>query len=140
VLALSSQEADGLKLDADLAFPSRIKQALTRWRVGMPSAIGDKDVHVVQGTTTSGGTATLYFDMESGLLLRQVRYVDSPVGRISTQVDYEDYREVAGVKMPFKWTLAWLGGRDVYELTEVRPNVPIEATRFARPAAPVPTR
>jgi outer membrane lipoprotein-sorting protein len=133
VLALSAQETDGLKLDADLAFPARIKQALTRWRVGMPSAIDDKDVNVVQGTTTSGGTATLYFDIESGLLLRQVRYVDSPVGRISTQVDYEDYREVAGVKMPFKWTLSWLGGRDVFELTEVRPNVAIEASRFARP-------
>jgi hypothetical protein len=78
--------------------------------------------------------------MESGLLLRQVRYVDSPVGRISTQVDYEDYREVAGVKMPFKWTLSWLGGRDVFELSDVRPNVSIDGARFARPAAPVAKR
>lgn len=140
VLALSGQETDGLKLDADLAFPAGIKQALTRWRVGMPGAIDDKDVNVVQGTTTRGGTATLYFDMESGLLLRQVRYVDSPVGRISTQVDYEDYREVAGVKMAFKWTLSWLGGRDVFELSDVRPNVPIDAARFARPAASVAKR
>ena len=36
--------------------------------------------------------------------MRQVRYNDSPVGRIPTQTDYSDYREVAGVKMPFKWT------------------------------------
>jgi outer membrane lipoprotein-sorting protein len=62
------------------------------------------------------------------------------VGRLSTQVDYEDYREVAGVKMPFKWTLSWLGGRDVFELSEVRPNVPIDASRFARPAPPVAKR
>ena len=82
VLALSDQEIDGLKLDADLAFPGNIKQALTKWRVGLPAVIDDREVQVVQGTTAHGATATLSFDMETGLLRRQVRYVDSPVGRI----------------------------------------------------------
>ena len=58
------------------------------------------------------------------------------MGRIPTQVDYADYREVAGVKMPFKWTVTWLDGRDTVELTDVRPNAPIDAARFARPAPP----
>jgi len=81
--------------------------------------------------------ATLYFDAESGLLLRQLRYADSPVGRLPTQVDYSDYRDVAGVKMPFRWTLTWLDGRENFELSEVQPNVTIDAARFGRPAAPV---
>jgi outer membrane lipoprotein-sorting protein len=51
-------------------------------------------------------------------------------------VDYDDYREVAGVKMPFKWTMTWLDGRDTVELTEVRPNVPVSAAQFDRPAPP----
>jgi hypothetical protein len=84
-----------------------------------------------------GGAATLYFDMESGLLVRQIRYTDSPVGRIPTQVDYSDYRDVAGVKIPFKWNLTWLDGRELFEMTEVQPNVAIDAARFARPPAPV---
>jgi photosynthetic reaction center cytochrome c subunit len=137
VLALSPQEVDGLKLDADLALPTDIRQALTNWRVGLATLIDDREVQLVQGTTARGGTATLYFDSESGLLVRQVRYNDSPVGRISRQTDYSDYREVAGVKMPFKWTDTWLDGRDVVELTDVQPNVAIDAARFARPAAPV---
>jgi hypothetical protein len=140
VLALSEQEVDGLKLDADLAFPAGIRQALTKWRTGSPAVIDDKEVNVVQGTTAHGATATLYFDMDSGLLVRQVRYVDSPVGRISTQTDYENYRDVAGVKMPFRWTVTWLDGRDVFELTDVQPNVAIDASRFARPSAPKPAR
>jgi outer membrane lipoprotein-sorting protein len=137
VLALSPQEVDGLKLEADLGLPSGIKKALANWRVGLATVIDDREVQVVQGTTARGATATLYFDAESGLLVRHARYNDSPVGRISRQTDYSDYREVAGVKMPFKWTDTWLDGRDVIELSEVQPNVTIDAARFARPAAPV---
>ena len=137
VLALSPQEVDGLKLEADLALPAGIKKALTNWRVGLATVINDRDVQVVQGTTARGGTATLYFDSESGLLVRHVRYNDSPVGRISRQTDYSDYRDVAGVKMPFKWTDTWLDGRDIVEITDVQPNVNIDAAKFAKPAAPV---
>jgi outer membrane lipoprotein-sorting protein len=49
-------------------------------------------------------------------------------------VDYEDYRDVAGVKMPFRWTVSWLSGRSVFELSEVRPNAAVDAARFNRPA------
>ena len=136
VLALSPQEVDGLKLEADLALPAGIKKALSNWRVGLATVIDDKEVQVVQGSTARGGTATLYFDTETGLLVRHVRYNDSPVGRISRQTDYSDYREVAGVKMPFKWTDTWLDGRDVVELTDVQPNATIDAAKFAKPGAP----
>ena len=81
----------------------------------------------------------LYFDSTSGLLVRLVRYSDSPVGRNPTQVDYEDYRDVAGVKMPFRWTVTWTDGQTMTELTEIQANIPIDASRFARPApAPPP--
>ena len=136
VLALSPQEVDGLKLEADLALPAGIKKALSNWRVGLATVIDDRDVQVVQGSTARGGTATLYFDAETGLLVRHVRYNDSPVGRISRQTDYSDYREVAGVKMPFKWTDTWLDGRDIVELTDVQPNANIDAVKFAKPQAP----
>jgi outer membrane lipoprotein-sorting protein len=138
VLALAGADLDGLRLDAELAFPARIKQALDDWRVGLPASIDDREVQVVQGTGGTGLTATLYFDAESNLLVRQVRFVESPVGRIPTQVDYGDYRAVAGVMMPFRWTVTWLDGRDTIELTDVRPNVAIETARFARPAPAVP--
>lgn len=137
VLALSPQEVDGLKLEADLALPAGIKQALKDWRTGLATVINDREVQVVQGTTARGGTATLYFDSETGLLVRHVRYNDSPVGRISRQTDYSDYRDVAGVKLPFKWTDTWLDGRDIVELSDIQPNVNIDAAKFAKPAAPV---
>jgi len=95
---------------------------------------------VVQGTTANGGTATLCFAVETGLLSRLVRFSNSPVGRVVTRVDYSDYREVAGVKMPFKWTVTWLDGRSTYELTSVEPNITIDASRFAKPTPSAPRR
>jgi photosynthetic reaction center cytochrome c subunit len=133
VLAITGPELDGVKLESELFFPARIKQALQNWRVGFSTVINDRDVKVVQGTTANGGTATLCFDAETGLLTRLVRFSDSPVGRVVTRVDYSDYREVAGVKMPFKWVVTWLDGRSTYELTSIEPNIAIDASRFARP-------
>ena len=62
-----------------------------------------------------------------------MRYAASPLGRIVTQYDYEDYRPVAGVRIPFKWTRTWLDGRSLFQLTDVQPNVNIPADRFALP-------
>jgi len=138
LLPLSGAELEGAKLDAELTFPARIRQSLSEWRVGFPGNINDRDVQVLQGMTAGRSPVKLYFDKENGLLVRQVRYTDSPVGRNPTQIDYSDYRDVAGVKMPFRWTVTWLDGRSTIELTEVQPNVPVDATRFARPAAPAP--
>ena len=133
---MTGGELEGVKLDAALSFPGRVKQALGKWRVGSPGIIDDRKVLVVQGTTAGGMIATLYFDPESGLLVRLRRYSASPVGRIPTQFDVSDYREVAGVKMPFRWTMTWLDGRENVELSDVQANVAIDAAKFTKPMPP----
>jgi hypothetical protein len=140
VLQLAGQELEGAKLDAMMWFPSQLKQVAARWRVGVASTIDGKDVDVVQGNTPTGIIVTLYFDQQSGLLARSMRYTDSPVGKIPVQVDYSDYRDVAGVKVPYKFTLTWLNGRDTFEMSQVRPNVTIDAVKFAKPAPSTPPR
>jgi hypothetical protein len=136
VLVLAGSELDGVRLDAELMFPARIKDALTGWRVGSPAEIDDKPVQVVQGSRPGGVLATLYFDRESGLLTRFVRYATSRVGRLPTQVDYSDYRDVSGVKVPFHLKMTWLDGQEDVTLTDVQLNVPVDAAKFARPLAP----
>ncbi len=140
VIPLTGQELDGLRLEAEIFFPARITQALTNWRVGFPAIIDDRDVVLVQGDTPSGGVATLCFDEETGLLTRLVRYAASPVGRLVTRVDYSDYREVNGVKVPFRWTVSWLSGRSRFEISDLQPNAAIDAARFSRPAPSAPPR
>ena len=139
VLALAGSDLDAAKLDADLSFPAQLKQALTGWRVGRAAAIEGHAVQVVQGMSGGGTPVRLYFDAKSGLLVRQLRYTDSAVGLNSTRIDYGDYREVAGVKIPFHWTVTWFDGRTSFDLKDVQVNVPVDAARFARPNPPVAT-
>jgi hypothetical protein len=92
----------------------------------------------VQGTADGRYPVNLYFDMATGLLTRQVRFADTAVGPSPTQVDYADYRDVNGIKIPFRTTISWLDGRTVVELADVQANAPVDSARFAKPAAPKP--
>lgn len=135
---LPGSELDGAKLDADLCFPSGIKQALSQWKTGFPiSTLDDKEVHIVQGIANGGSRIKLYFDSKNGFLLRQVRYTNTIVGTIPQQIDYSDYRDVNGVKMPFHWVVTWTDGQSTFELTDVQPNVSIDETRLTKPAEAV---
>ena len=135
---LPGAELDGAKLDADLCFPGGIKQALSQWRVGFPvTTIDDQEVNILQGTGFGGSRFKLYFNAKTGLLARQVRYAETPVGTVPTQVDYADYREVAGVKMPFKIVITWTDGQSNILLTDIQPNGQLDRTRFAKPAPAV---
>jgi outer membrane lipoprotein-sorting protein len=133
VYELTGGELNGARLDAQLSFPGQIKQVLRNLRVGLPFTIDDKVVNVVQGDGPNGVFATLYFDQQTGLLTRTVRFSPSPIGRVPTQVDYSDYRDVNGVKMPFKFVFSWLDGRDTIELSQIQLNTPIDASKFGKP-------
>ncbi len=130
---VTGTELDGQKMEAELAFPGQIKQVLTNLRTGYDDTLDGHAVQVVQGTGPRGLLVTLYFDKQSGLLRRLIRYGKTPVGRISTQVDYDDYRAVDGIKFPFKFVFSWLDGRDGFQLAEVKTNVPIDPAVFGRP-------
>jgi photosynthetic reaction center cytochrome c subunit len=150
---LSGGDLDGARLDAQLSFPGQIKQVLTSLKTGPPGTITDlpapasqaslqkdvtlgqtHDVDVVQGTGPRGLLVTLYFDRKTGLLLRELRYGNSPIGRVPTQVDFADYRDVNGIKLPFRITYAWLDGRDSIVLNDIKTNVQVSEAKFDRPA------
>ena len=150
---LMGGDLDGARFDAQLSFPGQVKQILTNLKTGPPTSITDLPapssqsalqqdaalgethvVDVVQGIGPKGLLVTLYFDKQSSLLLRELRYSNSPIGRVPTQIDFADYRNVSGIKLPFRITYAWLDGRDSIVLNDVKTNVPIDETKFGRPA------
>ncbi len=129
-------DLDGVKLDSILAFPGQLKQALTGWRTGFPTtSIDDHPVDVVQGTY-GNSRVKLFFDKKTGLLSRMVRYDKTIVGPVPIQADYSDYREVAGVKMPFQVKMTWTDGQSMYTFDNIQPNVTIDSAKFAKPVAP----
>ncbi len=136
--ALSGSELDGAQLDAMLWFPQQIKTAFTNLRVGFPTSLDNKLMQLVQGEGPRGLVVSMYFDDNTGLLTRMIRYGRSPIGRIPTQVDISDYRDIGGgIKMPFKWTFAWLDGRDSFQLANYQRNAQIPDSRFDRPSAAI---
>jgi hypothetical protein len=135
LLTLTGGNLDGAKIDAAFSFPGKIKTALANWRAGFPETrIDGHDIQVIQGNIGKS-VVKLYFDKQSGLLVRQLRYAGTAVGLNPTQIDYSDYRDVAGVKLPFHWTVTWTDGQSVFDMESIQPNVPIDATKFAKPAA-----
>lgn len=134
VVPLTAGELEGAKLEAALSFPGQIKQLLKDWRSGFPStAIDGRPVDIVQAMMADNTPAKFYFDRETGLLVRLVRYTNTRLGFNPTQIDYADYRTVLGVKIPFKMTTTWTDGQSVIALSELQANVPIDAARFAKP-------
>jgi hypothetical protein len=126
---------DRVRLEAMVAFPAGLRTAFSQWRGGR-TAIDDKEVVILQGLENGQAAANFYFD-EAGLLVRFLRFTPTPVGFVPTQVDYADYRDVNGVKVPFKRTVSQTFMQMTVEISEIQANAPVEASRFARPA-PVP--
>jgi photosynthetic reaction center cytochrome c subunit len=130
-------DLDGAAIDADLHFPAHLKQMFSKveLRVGTEK-IGDHETYAVVGQREGKTPIEMYFDEQTGLLVRLVRFGETALGRLPTQIDYADYRESGGVKIPFRWTLARPGGRFTIQLSEAKENVPVDDAKFVKPPAP----
>jgi hypothetical protein len=131
-------ESDGARLDAQLFFPAEVRQAVSQWRAGFPqTSVGDKDVDVIEASAPGRTRVKLFFDQQSGLLVRQLRYVNTIVGTNPYQIDYSDYRDVNGIQLPHQWVVTWTNGQSTWRVTDVQADAAIPAGRFAKPAPAV---
>lgn len=132
LLQLTGGNLERARLEAIVAFPANIRQTFKQWKVGR-TAIDGQEVFIVQGGDEGQPLTNVYFD-QSGLLVRLVRWTVTPVGRVPTQIDYKDYRDVNGVKMPFQLTVSQTYMQMSVALNEIQPNAPIDAAKFNKPA------
>jgi len=136
VREMHGPDIDAAAMDADLHFAAHLKTMFSEAKVRGTEKVGEGNAYVVIGQRDGKTPLQLYFDMQSGLLVRLVRYGETPLGRMPTQIDYADYRDAGGVKIPFRWTLARPGGRFTIQVSEVKENVPVDDAKFAKPASP----
>jgi hypothetical protein len=96
--------------------------------------IDGRDVYVIEGMNTEDFRERLFFDAKTWLLVRRYGEIKTALGPIPFQADYEDYREVDGVKLPFtvRWSLPGNGWTDT--IKEIKHNVPIDDEKFNMPA------
>jgi hypothetical protein len=126
-------EVASVRVEADFRLAVDLKQLFGELRTSAPEKIGDREVDVVIGMNAGERAAKFYFDHESGLLLRILRFTKSPLGLNPTQIDYADYRAQDGVKTPFQQTITRPNSRLAIQIEEAKYNVPVDDARFARP-------
>jgi photosynthetic reaction center cytochrome c subunit len=133
---MNADENAAAALDADLHFPIHVKTLRQKFIAGPGEQIDGRVTIQVVGRTEGQPPLRLYFDQQSNLLLRLVRYQETPLGRIPTQVDFGDYRDADGVKVPYKWSIARPGNRFTIQIDQLQQNVPVDDAKFAPPPPP----
>ncbi len=124
----------------DLFKDIKLQGQFTRLSYGGKEQIDGKDVYVLRGMGVDGKGERLYFDAQTGLLVRRVTSTTTMVGLIPEQVDYEDYRDVDGMKLPFTIRISSIDSfySSTRKFTEIKLNVPVDETKFNKPPAPPP--
>ncbi|MGB7845669.1 MAG: c-type cytochrome [Candidatus Acidiferrum sp.] len=131
---MTAPEREAARIDAELYFPARVREMYKEFRVMPGEEINGRATYMVSATAPGRPPLRLYFDQETGLLLRQIRYAETPLGRNPTQIDYADYRETGGVKIPYRWTLARPNGAFSIKVVQVQQNVPVDEKLFVPPS------
>lgn len=112
-----------------------LRKSYTRVTTTGTMRVGEREAYVVEGVLPGSQTPDkLYFDVQSGLLLRSDSLTESPQGKFQTETYYEDYRTIDGIKIPF--TLRQTLGAITFltTLTEIRHNVVVDESVFRKPA------
>jgi outer membrane lipoprotein-sorting protein len=119
----------------------KLKEQFTRMSV-RKDKLNDRDVFMIAATRADGGRERLYFDAETGLLLRRSSSLQTPIGAVPQETNFEDYRDVDGVKVPFTVSVLTVdqGSTATIKYSEIKNNAPVDDSVFSRPPAPPPAR
>jgi photosynthetic reaction center cytochrome c subunit len=135
-----TNEADfeGARLDADLQLPVHLKQLSADFKVIDVEKVRDYDAVLLLSSTPGQPGLELFFDTQSGLLLRQLRFSKSPLGLNPTRTDYDDYKDFDGVKVPLHVTIARPRTKLDIQLDKVSQNVAVDDALFEAPVTAAP--
>lgn len=135
--ARGSRELEGRELadvmrDADLMRYLNLRVAYPQMRVLTKERVADREAYVIGATSRDDSREKLYFDVQTGLLIRKYGAFKTAFGTIPEVTDFDDYGEVNGVKLPF--TIAWSRPPfgSVKKFTEIKLNVFIDDSKFVR--------
>jgi photosynthetic reaction center cytochrome c subunit len=135
---MSAAEGEAARIDADLYFPAHVASAYKEFKVHTGEQIDGHDTVMVSATAPGKPSLRMYFGAQSGLLARLIRYLETPLGNLPAQVDYGDYRDADGVKIPFRWTLGRPSGSFMIQIDRVQQNVAVDEKLFVSPAESAP--
>lgn len=128
-------ELEETKRDSDFYHPLDLHKLYSKFTVTGTEKIEDRTAYVVEATPPQGESDKLYFDSESGLVLRIISRHHLPEGVVVFQEDISNYRAIDGIKLPFTVRQSSAESEFMIQFTEVRHNVEFGDAQFAMPAA-----
>ena len=140
-----AQDVNGARRDAVFTRNIALKEQFSTMEVKGREWIGDKEVYVVEGafadtalekTLFNVKRERLYFDTKSGLLIRRSLEYDTALGRLPEQTDFDDYRAVEGVMVPFTIIYSRPPFTNITKFSEITLNTPLDDAKFEMPKKP----
>jgi hypothetical protein len=131
----SGDELAETRRDADFYRPLDMHELYKKFTVVDAEKVGDRDAYLVEATAETGDPEKLYFDAQSGLLIRVISQRHTADGLTTIQEDISDYRDVDGVKLPFVVHQSTSATQFTVTFTEIHHNVELDDSVFSKPAA-----
>jgi len=134
---MNANELATLKQSLELSKAIKISEPFPRMTVTGREKVGDSEAYVLEHKPADGVTEKLFFDAQTGLLLRKLTITNTVLVPIPEQIDFEDYREVDGVKLPFTIRISnidtWFSL--TRKLNEIRHSDVVDDSQFNMPSA-----
>jgi zinc protease len=135
VAEITGEELSSIKREAMLHAQLRWRDEYRQVRLKGREKVGDRETYAVEMTPVAGARETRYFDTQTFLMLQEDATSITPRGRMRIKLEFSDYRDVGdGVKVPFRTRQVMPMGEVITTVTEVRNNIEIDDSMFAKPA------
>jgi len=131
----SPKEIAEMERDAEVYNVGRIKSLFESMKLENNARLSGRDVYVMEGKPAKGPAEKLFFDVESGLLVRwDMARRKANRGTVFVKVHLDDYKEVGGVKVPFKVRFAFESFKFIIRVEELEYNIAIDDAVFTKPS------
>lgn len=132
---LSGKELAQTKLGADIYRDIKLKELYPKMVVVGKDKVADRDVYVIEATPVDAGPEKMYFDAQTGLIVRTDQTAYNAGEEVATQTFLEDYKEVDGLKIPTTIRQTNPNISFTMKFSDVKSNVPVEDAKFNKPAS-----
>ncbi len=139
---LSGPQLAAMRRSADFYGDIKLKEQFPGLDVVDREKVNERDAIVLASQSAPNRIDKLYFDAQTGLLVRILSITQTPIAPVPDQFDFEDYRDVDGIKIPFTIRHSPVEAHDGWsrKYTEIKQNIPVDEAKFnPPPAAPAPS-
>lgn len=135
VFDMRGDGATQARREANFYLDVRLKEQYKTMNVIGLERLAAREFYVIEGTELDGQVERLFFDVQSGLLARRSWETVTYFGQLANAIDYDDYRKIGGIRLPFLIRRVRAGMTFLQSISELKLNVKLDESIFSKPVA-----